>query len=256
MPLKKSWRKPNAPLTGIRSMRDTDQDWSEIGAADPFWGVLTNPAYRGQPDAEALERFYLSGKHDIADVMRRIGLLFGRTRFARALDFGCGVGRLVNAMADHAEEVTGLDVSPGMIAQAKRHVTAANAQFTLDMPDGPFDWINSYIVFQHIPPIRGLDLLQQLLARTSYDAVLSLHFPLYKSYAGSGMDGTLDAYTYDGTHLQSLIERDRGSAAITMYDYPFAAVFAILTRAGFADLHLAATDHGGQHGAWVFAARL
>ena len=38
----------------------------------------------------------------------------------RVLDFGCGIGRLALALADEAAEVLGLDVSEGMVAQARR----------------------------------------------------------------------------------------------------------------------------------------
>ena len=49
--------------------------------------------------------------------LRRQGLLAGRPAI---LDLGCGIGRLAAALAPHAAEVTGLDVSPGMIAAARQ----------------------------------------------------------------------------------------------------------------------------------------
>lgn len=38
-----------------------------------------------------------------------------------ALDFGCGVGRLTQALAAHFDEVTGVDISPSMIKLAKKY---------------------------------------------------------------------------------------------------------------------------------------
>jgi len=49
--------------------------------------------------------------------LRCQGLLAGRPAI---LDLGCGIGRLAAALAPHAAEVTGLDVSPGMIAAARQ----------------------------------------------------------------------------------------------------------------------------------------
>jgi SAM-dependent methyltransferase len=37
------------------------------------------------------------------------------------LDFGCGIGRVARALAGRGARVVGLDVSPGMIAEAERH---------------------------------------------------------------------------------------------------------------------------------------
>lgn len=41
-------------------------------------------------------------------------------RGARVLDFGCGIGRVAEAMAERGAWVTGIDISPGMIAEATR----------------------------------------------------------------------------------------------------------------------------------------
>jgi SAM-dependent methyltransferase len=48
--------------------------------------------------------------------LERQDLLSGRPA---VLDLGCGIGRLAAALAPHAAEMTGLDVSPGMIAAAR-----------------------------------------------------------------------------------------------------------------------------------------
>lgn len=39
---------------------------------------------------------------------------------ARVLDFGCGIGRVASALAARGAEVTGIDIAPGMIAEARR----------------------------------------------------------------------------------------------------------------------------------------
>ena len=47
-----------------------------------------------------------------------ISFLTGFAAF-NAQGFGCGVGRLTRALADHFERVVGIDVAPSMIAQAR-----------------------------------------------------------------------------------------------------------------------------------------
>lgn len=77
----------------------------------------------------------------------------------KALEIGCGPGRLMRPMSRHFVEIHGVDVSDEMIALAKEklrdiptaipHATdgASLGQF----PDGSFDFVYSYAVFQHIP---------------------------------------------------------------------------------------------------------
>ena len=90
-----------------------DRDWETIGATDPYYGVLTDSRYRrGELDEEALREFFRSGEQHvdlIADIVRRV---FGvQLCDGRALDVGCGVGRVVLALAPRFRSVTGVDVS-------------------------------------------------------------------------------------------------------------------------------------------------
>lgn len=77
----------------------------------------------------------------------------------KALEIGCGPGRLMRPMSRHFVEIHGVDVSDEMIGLAREklrdlpnahpHVTdgASLAQFD----DESFDFVYSYAVFQHIP---------------------------------------------------------------------------------------------------------
>jgi ubiquinone/menaquinone biosynthesis C-methylase UbiE len=77
----------------------------------------------------------------------------------KALEIGCGPGRLMRPMSRHFVEIHGVDVSDEMIGLAREklrdlsnahpHVTdgASLAQFEAES----FDFVYSYAVFQHIP---------------------------------------------------------------------------------------------------------
>jgi ubiquinone/menaquinone biosynthesis C-methylase UbiE len=77
----------------------------------------------------------------------------------RALEIGCGPGRLMRPMSRHFVEIHGVDVSDEMIALAKeklRDVPHAHAHHTdgatlPQFPEESFDFVYSYAVFQHIP---------------------------------------------------------------------------------------------------------
>lgn len=77
----------------------------------------------------------------------------------RALEIGCGPGRLMVPMTRHFGEVHGVDISEEMVALARqRLVNVANAQVHVTsgtdlgiFTDCYFDFVYSYIVLQHIP---------------------------------------------------------------------------------------------------------
>ncbi len=243
------------------SYRDTDSDWRKIGAEQPFWGVLSGEQYRREnlTDAALLD-FYRSGHDDIALVVERATRCLGDWPAPRrALDFGCGVGRLAFAMTQYAGEVLGYDVSPAMLAQAQAQAETrgdATVAFTDQWPkpgDGPgFDWINSYIVFQHIPPERGLGLLADLLRLLNPGGLVSLHFTLYRAP---------HLAPPPAAPLRTLARRLLGRptapppGSIAMFDYDLGAIFAALTAAGIEATALFHTDHNGHHGAQIIGRR-
>jgi SAM-dependent methyltransferase len=75
------------------------------------------------------------------------------------LEIGCGVGRITRCFAENFGEVHGIDVAPEMIAQARARLAEhPNVRFHIGsgfdlqpLPDAHFDFVFSYIVFQHIP---------------------------------------------------------------------------------------------------------
>jgi SAM-dependent methyltransferase len=222
--------------------RDTDADWREIGASEPFWGVLSHPQFRRQNlSQENLAAFYATGVEYIDYVaMCRARIVGGPAPASTALDFGCGVGRLTEAMCAHADSVIGYDISPGMLEEARRR-SAGNAVYTSELPRGPFDWINSYIVFQHIPPEKGHKLVEDLLTRLAFGGFVSLEFKLYR-------DPELP--------LQSDVATcDWPLGTVIMYDYDFNKLCAMFHRSGIERMVLEHEDHGGHHGVRIFGRR-
>ena len=140
-----------------RSLRRHRRDWEDLGDLDPCWAILAYPERRfGRWDHD---EFFRSGAVEIARLavdMQRLGY---PVRRERALDFGCGVGRLTRALAPHFRHCHGVDVSAPMIAAAaKLNAELSNCEFVLNdnpdlrmFPDGHFDLIYSVLVLQHLP---------------------------------------------------------------------------------------------------------
>ena len=236
--------------------RDTDADWRQIGASEPFWGVLTHPEFKAENlDAAAIKAFYATGVDYVAYVAWELAMLSGGTPFhvARALDFGCGVGRLTEAMTAHADAVTGYDISPGMLETA-RSKSGGKPVYTDRLPDGPFDWLNSYIVFQHMPPEQGYVLLDQLLERLAPGGFVSLHFTFYRD-AHLKPPQAPPAPLLNRVFGRAPAPAEPPPGSLMMYDYDLTRLCEALNRAGVGRMTLAHTDHGGHHGAHIFGAK-
>ena len=80
-----------------------------------------------------------------------------RTR--RALEIGCGPGRLMKPLSRHFGEIHGVDVSKEMVRLAQErlrdiphaHVHPTDGASLAQFADESFDLVYSYAVFQHIP---------------------------------------------------------------------------------------------------------
>jgi SAM-dependent methyltransferase len=137
------------------------EDWERLAEVDAMWAVLTAPEQRGGWDAET---FFATGDAEIDHVLSVVGALARPLECGRALDFGCGVGRLTRALGARFQQAVGVDISERMIAQAKRlnegfpacefRVNAASdlGQFETDS----FDFVYSSIVLQHLPSRREI----------------------------------------------------------------------------------------------------
>jgi len=77
----------------------------------------------------------------------------------RALEIGCGPGRLIKPLSRHFGEIHGVDVSDEMIRLARErladiphaHFHATNGASLAQFADDSFEFVYSYAVFQHIP---------------------------------------------------------------------------------------------------------
>ncbi len=132
--------------------------WERLAKEDPYWAVLTAPDKAG--NQWKIEEFFQTGLTEVEACLAEIESL--RPAFARgtALDFGCGVGRLSQALARSFSDVTGIDVAQNMIELAQRHLPDGAPVRYVHNPrsdltcfaDGSFDLVFSLITLQHIPP--------------------------------------------------------------------------------------------------------
>ncbi|GAB4357282.1 MAG: hypothetical protein OHK0021_01610 [Bryobacter sp.] len=131
------------------------EDWNRRAEEDAHYYVAFGR--HGQDEAEFLAT--------AADVLRGLdrelkrGLPGQNPRARRALEIGCGPGRLLRPMSERFGEVHGVDVSDAMISLAQKrlwdlphaHAHVGSGADLRQFADDSFDFIYSYAVFQHIP---------------------------------------------------------------------------------------------------------
>jgi SAM-dependent methyltransferase len=159
------------------------RDWSDLGELDPMWAIASTPEKRFGGWDEAA--FAESGASKAAGVLRRLAELGVPARHGRALDFGCGVGRLSLPLAERFETVVGVDIAPPMIEAARARAAEAgvtNAQFAVDgetrHEPASFDLVYCVLVLQHQPSgDAALRLLERLAALVAPGGVLVVQVP-------------------------------------------------------------------------------
>jgi len=160
--------RPSTP----RSLRQTRANWERFAAEDPLWAILTEPEMRnGGWDPEA---FFKSGVETVRAEMENLNQLLPGRATGRALDFGCGVGRLTRGLASYYHEVVGVDISTGMIEMARsfnndpaRIEFMQNSSADLSrFASNHFDLVLSLITLQHMAPRHASAYLAEFVRVT------------------------------------------------------------------------------------------
>jgi SAM-dependent methyltransferase len=148
-------------------LRRVQSTWDALAQdQDLFCVIVGFPFRRDQSE----KRFFASGAREIRRTLRREAFRRLPRRHETALDFGCGAGRLTQAMATRFEHVVGVDIAPTMIEAARalnrqpdRCEYVLNEEESLGrFADRSFDFVYSNIVLQHMPPELGRGYVAEL----------------------------------------------------------------------------------------------
>jgi 2-polyprenyl-3-methyl-5-hydroxy-6-metoxy-1,4-benzoquinol methylase len=143
-------------------------DWDALAKSDALWAILTdsNKAGGGWNVAEFLE----TGEIEMATVMGCLGEMGCLPDSdGAALDFGCGVGRLTQAMARRFAACVGVDISEEMIRKADALNQYAHCNYMtsvterLPFADESFVFAYSNIVLQHMPRRLAMGYLREFV---------------------------------------------------------------------------------------------
>jgi SAM-dependent methyltransferase len=205
--------------------------WDALGRRDPHWVILSEPGRQGGWDDEP---FFATGKAEIDATVAELGDLL-TTREA-ALDFGCGLGRLTQALAAHFTAVTGIDVAQSMVDGAQlrnafpdRVTYVVNVEPTLPFPDATFDFGYSNLVLQHVPPKAAATYISELVRVLKPGGILVFQ---ELSHLAPTMRNRVRRAVPSG--VRRLIRRVRfgWAASMTMNGVPSRQVIALVEAAG------------------------
>jgi hypothetical protein len=133
------------------------------------------------------------------------------------------------------------------------NVTLVGSDDQLSQVPGEFDFTNSYIVLQHVPPERGYRLMQSMISRTRKGGVVSIQVTYAKARSFLQYEApTALYYRRDGNQIHDIL--DSGwrppEGTINMYDYDLNQVMAqVSSAAGHPLIVLPTSDdsHLGMH---------
>ncbi len=102
-----------------------------------------------------------------ADMVQRILTVTGAGKTSRVLSLGCGIGDTELLLAPHVGHVTGIDLSPAAIRQARADAAVldiCNANFErVTRVEGQFDVVIAIFFLHHLPDAELMALPHRLL---------------------------------------------------------------------------------------------
>ena len=156
--------------------------WEKLAQDNAYGAILTKG---GQVAEWNLTEFLATGRQDIDRFLPHLNALAPAAPRQRALDFGCGVGRVTRPLSEYFDQVVGVDASPSMIARARTlHADLDRCRFVLNQAphlgqfaDGSFDVVYSRIVLQHLRPWLARRYIGELVRVLAPGGMLMFQLP-------------------------------------------------------------------------------
>src|ERR1700733_12546662 len=226
-------------------------DWESLAERDAFGAILTDSARSdGRWDAS---EFMTTGEAEIEVVMSHLAEIGCIPDFdCPALDFGCGVGRLTQALGRRFASCVGVDISRQMIEKADLLNQYAHCRYVvhsdirLPFADGSFSFIYSNIVLQHVPRRFSTAYLREFVRVLAPGGLLV--FGVQDSFAAPDVSSLLVRVRHI-LRIRSRIKAAAGVGDMQMHCLPEHVVRKALGPARIVDIQFtntAAKDFNGE----------
>ncbi|MGD0298643.1 MAG: methyltransferase domain-containing protein [Bryobacteraceae bacterium] len=171
------------------NLRSLQKHWDSLATQDPLRAILARSEEKKNVPWD-VEKFFQSGVFEIEAMLRYAESFRPLLQKKTALDFGCGVGRLTEALAAHFDRVCGVDISPAMIQHACSYQNSAGqhsagrSEYIVNetgdlrlFAGGQFNFIYSSITLQHMPARFAKQYIAEFLRVLSPDGLLLFQLP-------------------------------------------------------------------------------
>jgi SAM-dependent methyltransferase len=210
--------------------------YEKLGRDDPLYAVLSDKSLRhGKWDPA---EFFRTGEREIQGVLEYVEQLGLTLERQRALDFGCAVGRLSQALAEHFEQVVGVDIAESMIEKARefnRHGDRVdyrvNSVDNLEILDrNSFDFVYTNITLQHVPPEAAGNYIREFFRVLRAGGFAIFQVPSGKPYEAGSLRARL--YTLRRRHLRRVWKLVRRMPPVEIHYVPRGQVERIVEASG------------------------
>jgi SAM-dependent methyltransferase len=175
-------------------LEELKKHWHEFGKTDPLWAILAEPDKKN--NRWDMVEFFRRGETDVAAILKYIEELPFTLKRGSALDFGCGVGRLTQALCDRFDYCCGVDIARSMIRLGRklnRH--GRKCRYVLNERNdlksfrtGTFDFVCSLITLQHMKPEYSKGYIIELLRVLAPGGILFLQLPARRTQPAPPMN--------------------------------------------------------------------
>lgn len=229
------------------------KQWEDLGKSEAYYAISTFDKFKaGNLTEDFREDFFQTGEEHVRKLWDEIETYFVKDfKPRRSLDFGCGVGRLVVSLSKRSGDVVGVDISRLMLEESERNCKSRgieNARFIqtgdlLASTGEKFDLIHSFIVFQHIKPKVGEQILKKMLGDLAVDGIGALHFT-YHPVTFQNIRFKIYRDIPFANTLKDLLKGGKTEPLIPIYSYDLDRIFAILQENNCHKCVVRLTDHG------------
>ena len=237
----------------MSSLNNLKNAWESLAGRDALSAILTDDSKAG--GKWDIAEFMATGDAEIETVISHLAAIGHLPDYSgAALDFGCGVGRLTQALARRFASCVGVDISHEMVRQAEslnqyphcRYV--ASSAVRLPFGDASFSFVYSNIVLQHVPRHLAKNYLREFIRVLTPGGVLV--FGVQDSFAAPDLSSRMIRVRHV-VHLRSRVRvaLKRGPGDMKMHCLPEHIVRRTLGSARVVDIQFtntAARDFNGK----------
>ena len=224
--------------------------WDALVELDPISAILYDST---GPVRWTMDEFMASGTREIDTLIAFLRELPLQLSGRRAMDFGCGLGRLTQALGRHFDEVVGVDLSASMVERATRlNRLGDRCQYRVNdrrdlrgFESGSFDLVHSIRTLQLLPAHYVRTYLREFVRLLDRGGVLVVQIPSHPVSASVHARVLAERYRNQAAGLGRALLRRPSRPLIETHGVGFLDVYRLLAEGGAPPVAILPDRRGG-----------